>query len=947
MMTTTWEQLRFYLSHSWNDLRINRRLTAFALLSIGAGVAAIVSLQLLAGMIGDLFTGSLQENLRGDIVIQLEEESASGFGPGSRPAAVDDEDDLETTPFDDAIDAGYIEEVESVFGFPEYFINESGVDVISDWAQREYPDEIEISYGYQLSTDINVFLGNGPGVAMNVVGRGVFASNLIPILVDRSNYPLYGEVKTRAGEDVKNLLQAPTDIVVDEVIARSLELQVGEAVRLSGSDEDFIVRGIVATEAEVRDPLQDIFVAIFGFYYLDNSALSLFDGVEPMIQQFHLRLADATKLEEVNEALLRDFPFMASTTTSDLAVTNNDIADTLGDLVTVMGMISLLIGSIGVINTMQVVVRRRMQEIAVLKTLGLQAQQVNLLLLTESFLMGVIGSLFGLVLGIVLTRVLQSAAEGIVAQDLVFRIRFAPLFNGFIIGTLVSTVFGLLPTLTAALIRPAVILRPSELSMPRVGVLRMLLALVVVVLVFTIIANSFLNNLLLAFAVTSGAFLAAGVIYLLLHIFIWLFCRLFPSFGFTDLKIALRQLLSGRSRAATTLLALVVGIFSLSTITLFAQAIENIFDSLVSDQAGNLTISMREEEQLPLLEAILAEANGVESYQTALRYDLELISLTESDGTVLHHEALEARLLAHYEENPTSVFGSGGPGNDNESRANFQLGELDQLSELPPERFADVIIGAGRMLTEADRDPSAPGMLLLNDEDSVRAADIDVGEQLTYRFEDGEEVTLTVVGLIETDAVRARNLADTTGVLLTGSLSQNASSVITEVRVDDENIGALRAQVSEIPGAFSLDSEIFTRLLDSLLSTFVAFPQLVTVLGLVVGGVVIANSVALTTMERRREIAVMKSVGLQRERVLFMLLLENGLLGLLGGLVGVGIGVVALIVLVNLTGIASSAVPYTTALGLIAVCILVSLLAAVATAWGASGERPLNVLRYE
>ena len=515
MMATLLEQMRFYLSHSWNDLLVNRRLSAFALLSIGAGVAAIVSLQLLAGMIGDSLTGSLQERNRGDIVVQLAAGSSFSVTVRTSSSSGEATDEItdEVTAFEAAEEAGYIRKVEAVFGASEYFISQEGVDALGDWVDEEFPGAIDFSYGYALSDDISVFLGNGPGGAMNVVGRGAFTSNLVPILVDSASFPLYGSVRSLAGEEVRDLLQNPTDIVVDEQTARTLELQVGDAVRLSGSDADFVVRGVVATEAEVLDPLSDIFIAIFGFYYLDNSALTLFENTPPLLNTVQLRLADPAQLDAVNDALLAAFPYFDTTTTSDIAAQNEDIADTLNDLVTVMGMISLLIGSIGVINTMQVVVRRRMQEIAVLKTLGLQGRQVNLLLLTESFLMGIFGSAFGLLLGIAFTLVLQRAAEGIVAQDLAFRLRLAPLLNGFVVGTLVATVFGLLPTLTAALIRPAIILRPSELAMPRVGVLRMLLALLVVVVVLTVIVNSFIGDSLLALAVTCGAFVAAGLIY--------------------------------------------------------------------------------------------------------------------------------------------------------------------------------------------------------------------------------------------------------------------------------------------------------------------------------------------------------------------------------------------------------------------------------------------------
>jgi putative ABC transport system permease protein len=102
-------------------------------------------------------------------------------------------------------------------------------------------------------------------------------------------------------------------------------------------------------------------------------------------------------------------------------------------------------------------------------------------------------------------------------------------------------------------------------------------------------------------------------------------------------------------------------------------------------------------------------------------------------------------------------------------------------------------------------------------------------------------------------------------------------------------------------------------------------------------------------MERRREIGIMKAVGLQRERVLGMLLLENGLMGIVGGLIGVGISFVAIVLMLRqlLSDQFGDAIPYATAFTLMTACILISLGAALLTVWGASGEKPLNVLRYE
>ena len=64
-------QFKFYLNHSLNDLSNNKRLTFFALLSIAAGVAAIVSLQTLSLMIGVTLEENLQETNRGDVAAQI------------------------------------------------------------------------------------------------------------------------------------------------------------------------------------------------------------------------------------------------------------------------------------------------------------------------------------------------------------------------------------------------------------------------------------------------------------------------------------------------------------------------------------------------------------------------------------------------------------------------------------------------------------------------------------------------------------------------------------------------------------------------------------------------------------------------------------------------------------------------------------------------------------
>jgi putative ABC transport system permease protein len=793
---------------------------------------------------------------------------------------------------------------------------------------------------------------------------GEQATSLTPIVIDASVYPFYGEVLTVDGLPLADAIQEPTDIVLEDNVARMVGVGVGDTVLVNGADVNFTVRGMVVADSEVKDPASDALNALFGFYYLDHSAMPYFEGVAVGADRIYLRLAEGLDVLEVNAALQAAFPFFITKTTEDLRENYTELADNIDQLVSVMGLVSLLIGSIGIINTMQVIVRRRTVEIAVLKTLGLQANQITILFMVEAVIMGVVGSLAGIVLGWVTTFAIRGVAEVLLAADLPFVLAPGPALNGLVVGTLVTAVFGFLPTLTAGQVRPATVLRPADNIIPRAGRWRTLVALVVIIVALSLVADSILGNLSVAFQVTVGAVIAAGILYVLLSFLIWLIGRFLPSLGFIDLKISLRQMLAGRTRAAVTLLALVVGVFSLSLITLMAESIGNLMEyALGEGTGGNVIITVAARPQLEQVERVLAEVEGVRSFHVRESYSLELLSMQEADGTEVSLEELSARLQVLNE----SLVGPGGRsvvvGED------FQFNwlevlqtELGSISVRTPEEVAaeDYVLVAGRQLSAED---VGEPFLVITDSRQVQAAGIGVGDRLTFALQGGgvlpglgggnrgETVTFEIVGVVRRPPVTV-NLGSGSGnptYVLTGAFPEgwlpNNISVVADV--DEEQMPILRRELGSIPGVFALETAVLNRLLTSLVGTFTAFPSMVAALGLIVGGVVIANSVALTTMERRREIAIMKAVGLQRERVLGMLLLENGILGLVGGLIGVGIGLAVLTLMVAAMSAPGSTLPVGTALLLMLLCVLVALVAAITTAWGASAEKPLNVLRYD
>ena len=64
----------------------------------------------------------------------------------------------------------------------------------------------------------------------------------------------------------------------------------------------------------------------------------------------------------------------------------------------------------------------------------------------------------------------------------------------------------------------------------------------------------------------------------------------------------------------------------------------------------------------------------------------------------------------------------------------------------------------------------------------------------------------------------------------------------------------------------------------------------IAAISLLVGGIGITNTMYTSTLERTKEIGIMKAVGAKNKDILFIFLIESGLLGLVGGIIGAALG---------------------------------------------------------
>jgi len=76
-----------------------------------------------------------------------------------------------------------------------------------------------------------------------------------------------------------------------------------------------------------------------------------------------------------------------------------------------------------------------------------------------------------------------------------------------------------------------------------------------------------------------------------------------------------------------------------------------------------------------------------------------------------------------------------------------------------------------------------------------------------------------------------------------------------------------------------------------ILNIVTAFLAGVAAISLLVGGIGIANTMFTSVLERTKDIGVMKAVGAKNKDIMMIFLIEAGLFGLIGGVVGAVIGI--------------------------------------------------------
>jgi putative ABC transport system permease protein len=220
-------------------------------------------------------------------------------------------------------------------------------------------------------------------------------------------------------------------------------------------------------------------------------------------------------------------------------------------------------------------------------------------------------------------------------------------------------------------------------------------------------------------------------------------------------------------------------------------------------------------------------------------------------------------------------------------------------------------IKEGRFLRDGDRHAAVLGGSIAED---TFSEDVKVGQDIKI----GEE-KFRVVGILEKTGSSMSQLDNYIFVTFDDGkeLFRNimAENEITIIRMkvspgyDVEEVGetvkeVMRAshRVGEGEEDFSvITPKYINEQVDSVIGTLSLLVGAVAGIGLIVGGIGISNTMFTSVLEKTQEIGTLKAIGMKKGEIVMLFLIEAGIIGLVGGVIGIIIAFISSILISFIT----------------------------------------------
>ncbi|MGW3507047.1 ABC transporter permease [Streptomyces sp. NPDC000994] len=583
--------------------------------------------------------------------------------------------------------------------------------------------------------------------------------------------------------------------------------------------------------------------------------------------------------------------------------------------------IAFLVGIFLIINTFSMLVAQRTREIGLMRAIGSSRRQVNRSVLVEALLLGVVGSVLGVGAGVGiavgLMKLMSQMGMHLSTDDLT--VAWTTPVIGLVLGVVVTVLAAYLPARRAGKVSPMAALREAGTPADgRAGTVR-----AVVGLVLTGAGAASLYAAANADKATQGsAWLGLGVVLTLIGLVVVgpllvgglvrvlsaVLLRIFGPIG----RMAERNALRNPRRTGATGAALMIGLALVACLSVVGSSMVASATDQLDKTVGTDFIIQSDNGEVITPQAVKAvkDAPGLER---VTEYKLVDVSLTTPDGRTSKNEMINAADPTYAQDLRTKTV----------SGTLADAYGPDSMSV--PEGFA-------------------------------KKHGIKQGSMVGVGFKGGRTAELTVRAITSDDGMIDNGAMyvsiATVGKYLPADRMPLDLLLFATAKDGQETAAyqALKSALHDYPQYTVRDQTDYKEELQNQIGQLLNMVYALLALAIIVAVLGVVNTLALSVVERTREIGLMRAIGLSRRQLRRMIRLESVVIALFGALLGLGLGMgwgATAQKLLALEGLKVLEIPWVTIAGVFIGSAFVGLFAALIPAFRAGRMNVLNAIATE
>jgi putative ABC transport system permease protein len=731
--------------------------------------------------------------------------------------------------------------------------------------------------------------GNGPpGFAFNYTNEKAITGKQILTLAA-------GALPTRPGE-----------IALDQAAADKAKYKIGDTVTLSTPGKVSSLRaklvGLVHFGSE--GGLVGATLTIFDKAWMQD----LFFRGRDIYTEVALTAADGYSQQQVAEAANKVLPSGIQAREGDKVAKDNEdaISKALGFInkfLLIFAAVAMVVGTFLIVNTFSILVAQRSRELAMLRALGASKRQVNRSVLSEAFAVGLVGSTIGIGVGYLLSIGLKAlfGAIGLDLSGASFPIHLRTVLVSYLVGLVVTMIAAYLPARRAARISPVAAMR-DEVALPETSLRRRMLVGAGLVVLGVV-------SMVIGFAGSTGgklSLIGGGMLVILLGVALMspvlgrplirgvggVYKRAFGTVG----NLATENSLRNPRRTAATASALMIGLTLVALMSILGASAKASTDkSIKSTLIADFVVSNAVGQGFsPSIASSVQKLNGVAAVARFRQ------GVGQIDGQTVYP----------YGADPS---------------------QLARTLKIP------MVSGAVNALAN---------QAILVNTTTAKSKHYKVGDPIVLKMQGGT-ARLVVAGVFKASAAVPTNYLVTLHTLVRGGIKPLDTALFITKQPGADGT-QLRRQISSIikdnPTVTLKDQKQFAAEQAKQINQFLYIIYALLGLAIIIAVLGIVNTLALSVIERTREVGLLRAVGLSRRQLRRMIRLESVSIALLGAVLGMAMGIafgIALQRAIADDGIDVLSIPWVQLIVFVVLAAFVGVLAAVFPARRAA---KLNVL---